>query len=88
MSRYFTLLLVLSALVLSCKPNSKSEGSNSSTATNRALEFEPLSAAILSDMNKSITSIDIISLRKEVNASMSFSDAQAIQYITMMDVML
>ncbi|MBK7880080.1 MAG: hypothetical protein WBP33_13510 [Saprospiraceae bacterium] len=77
-------LLILAGLLLfisSCKTDSNSKSASNKPGNNRAAEFQPISPAVLTELNKSCTSIDIISLKKEVNASMSFSNPSAIQYV-------
>ncbi|MBK9270079.1 MAG: hypothetical protein IPM48_00645 [Saprospiraceae bacterium] len=75
------LFFICALLCLSNCQNDKKSNKTENKTVNRVAELSTLSPEVLSELNKSCTSIDVISLKKEVNASMSFSNAQAIQYV-------
>jgi len=75
------LLFTCAVIFLSACQGKSNSKSSETKVVNRAADINPLSPEAVSELNRSCTSIDVISLRKEVNASMSFSNAQAIQYV-------
>ncbi|HMS30172.1 MAG TPA: hypothetical protein PKD32_09985 [Saprospiraceae bacterium] len=75
MSR-ITYLLLLMMIAFSCKEGSKS---SNKSAANSAPEM--ISQDIITELTKTVTSIDLISLKKNVNVSMSFDNPQAVQYV-------
>ncbi|MCC6816261.1 MAG: hypothetical protein IT267_07620 [Saprospiraceae bacterium] len=77
--KYLTLIFLLSStLLFNCKKDSKKGTSN-----DRAANLTALPSAIITQLNNKCTAIDILPLRKEMNASLSFSkdQSQALQYI-------
>lgn len=77
--KHLLIVSLLLSLVFSCKEAGKS--GKDSKSVNKAADIAPINPAELTELNKSCTSIDVISLRKEVNASMSFTNPEAIQYV-------
>ena len=75
----FLLLVSLLSIVISCKDGSG--GKKSSSTTSIMSKYAPLPGHLITEYNKTATSIDLISLRKEVNVSMSFDNPQAVQYV-------
>jgi hypothetical protein len=73
----FTLILMIA-----CKGDSKTKTDNS-TATNagKKIDLKAFPADQITTINKECTSIDLISLRKDLNVSMSFDNPQAIAII-------
>lgn len=79
MKQLLSLFLLTCLLVSAC--NSDKQSKSQKKSVNRADEFSPIDPAQLTELNKSCTSIDVISLRKEVNASLSFTNLEAIRYV-------
>ena len=79
MKNLYTLIFLIFLVFPSCK----NEGHKKPNAADRTAGLEPLPPSIITQLNKTCTSIDIIPLRKEGNASLSFSknEAQALQYM-------
>ena len=75
MSR-ITYLFLLMMIAFSCKEGLKS---SNKSAANSAPEM--ISQDIITELTKTVTSIDLISLKKNVNVSMSFDNPQAVQYV-------
>ncbi|HRI00528.1 MAG TPA: hypothetical protein PK006_05705 [Saprospiraceae bacterium] len=76
MNKFLVSAFVFICMMMSCKESGKN-GSNSNTLAN--LPIFP--AETITELNKTVTSIDLISLKKEVNVSMSFDNPQAVQYV-------
>ncbi|MEP7196174.1 MAG: hypothetical protein ABI851_06610 [Saprospiraceae bacterium] len=77
--KYLPIILVFGFLCfVSCKKSPKS-----AAVVDRTANLTPLPPAIITQLNNNCTSIDIIPLRKEANASLSFSknESQALQYM-------
>lgn len=74
--KHLLIVSLLLSLVFSCKEAGKS--GKDSKSVNKAADIAPINPAELTELNKSCTSIDVISLRKEVNASMSFTNPEVI----------
>lgn len=77
-----TLLLFILTLSLSfsCSNDSGNKG-NKSTNTGKKIELNAFPADKLTTLKKECTSVDLISLRKEINVSMSFDNPQAVAII-------
>lgn len=71
-------MTILCVIFLQCKKETKKSNSN-----DRAANLTALPANIITQLNNTCTAIDILPLRKEMNASLSFSkdQSQALQYI-------
>lgn len=74
------LILVFLQLIIACKNDGKSSNSKSAGA-GKKIEYNGISADLLTKLRQECTSIDIISLKKEVNVSMSFDNQQAVAII-------
>ncbi|NOT36178.1 MAG: hypothetical protein HOP11_02240 [Saprospiraceae bacterium] len=77
--KYLSLtFILLISLFISCKTETKKPANN-----DRAANLSPLPPSIITQLNNTCTAIDILPLRKEMNASLSFSkdQSQALQYI-------
>jgi hypothetical protein len=77
--KYFSLMLFASLIIFTqCKKDPKKP-----KLDDRAANLGPLPASVITQLNNTCTAIDILPLRKEMNASLSFSkdQNQAIQYI-------
>lgn len=75
------------SLLFSCKKNN-SKGGNAVDASNQAAGGNSAISALaylpsdqITEMNKTCTSIDLVSLIKDVNVSMNFDNPQAVQYV-------
>ncbi|MDQ3141006.1 MAG: hypothetical protein M3Q56_02040 [Bacteroidota bacterium] len=75
MKIWFAILMAFCSV--GCKQNSTSN----STGPKSTMDASPLPAETISELNKNCTSIDLISLKKEVNVSMNFDNPQAVQYV-------
>lgn len=74
------LILVFLQLIISCKNDGKSSNSKGA-GSGKKIDLNGISADQLTKLRQECTSIDIISLKKEVNVSMSFDNQQAVAII-------
>ncbi len=76
-------LITIASLVFFSLISCTKDKSKSNNSADRTSGLTPLSADVISQLNKNCTSIDIIPLRKDANASLSFSknESQALQYM-------
>jgi hypothetical protein len=73
----YLILFVLLTTYFSCKEGTVKKAGSGSIMS----KYAPLSSEIISEYNKNVSSVDLISLKKEVNVSMNFDNAQAVQYV-------
>jgi hypothetical protein len=74
-------ILILCALVLSVSCNNDSKKKEGPVSSGKKIDLKAFPADQISTMKKECTSIDLISLKKDVNVSMSFDNPQAIAII-------
>ncbi len=77
-----TLVLFIFALCLSLScSNDSGKKENAPVNSGKKIELKAFPADQLSTLKKECTSIDLISLKKEINVSMSFDNPQAVSII-------
>ncbi len=78
-----TLVLVAAFLTLfiTCKSDSAKNSESTDAPKGKKMELSVLAADKVSSLKRECTSVDLISLRKNINVSMSFDNPQAISII-------
>lgn len=74
------ILFIFLQLILACKSDTKSSTAKGA-ASGKKIEYPGVNPDQLTRLRQECTSIDIISLKKEVNVSMSFDNQQAVAII-------
>ena len=78
--RSLLLATVAIYLLFSCK-NESSKSETAAAAQGKKVDFNAYPADALSKLQQGTTSIDLISLKKDINVSMSFDNPQAVSII-------
>jgi hypothetical protein len=75
------IFLILTVLIFSFSCNQNPSGKKDSGSNGKKMDLKVFPADQITVINKECTSIDLISLRKDINVSMSFDNPQAIAII-------
>lgn len=73
--------IILIALACIMTVGCKDSKNPSNTGKSIMGNLKPIPSETITEYNKTATSVDLISLRKEVNVSMNFDNPQAVQYV-------